>query len=60
MTNLKILTAVTMLAGTALVAGCSSPDPVTRTTTTEQTTTVKPAPVTSTTTTTTQQTNQSR
>jgi len=52
---LRLLTVVTLLAGTALVAGCSSPAPITRTTTTEQTSTVTPPPVVSSTTTTTVQ-----
>ena len=45
---------IALFAGTALLAGCADPAPVTRTTTTEQTTTT-PAPVVSTTTTTTRQ-----
>ncbi|MGA3403107.1 MAG: hypothetical protein ABSC95_28175 [Acetobacteraceae bacterium] len=47
-----------LLAGTAVLAGCGGPAPVTtRTTSTEQsTTTTPPPPMTSTTTTTTQQT----
>jgi ABC-type glycerol-3-phosphate transport system substrate-binding protein len=46
-----------LIAGTAVLAGCGGPEPVTRTTTTEQTTTTTPPPpATSTTTTTTQQT----
>jgi len=53
MTNsLRILTAVAMLAGPALLAGCGSPETVTRTTT-ERTTTMLPPPVTSSTTVTT-------
>jgi hypothetical protein len=51
--GIRLLTAVTLLTGTALVAGCGSPDKVTRTTTTEQTTASTPAPVSSSTTTTT-------
>jgi uncharacterized lipoprotein YajG len=46
---------MSLIAGTAMLAGCGGPAPVTRTTTTEQTTTT-PRPVVSTTTTTTQQT----
>jgi len=46
-----------LIVGTAVVAGCGGPGPVTRTTTTERTTTTTPPPpATSTTTTTTQQT----
>jgi hypothetical protein len=47
-----------LIAGTAVLAGCGGPEPVTRTTTTTEqtTTTAPPPPVTSTTTTTTQQT----
>lgn len=44
-----------LIAGTALLAGCASSHPETRTTTTEQTTTTTPRPAVSTTTTTTQQ-----
>ena len=46
-----------LIAGTAVLAGCGGPEPVTRTISTEQTTTTTPPPpTTSTTTTTTQQT----
>ena len=45
---------MSLISGTATLAGCGSPTPVTRTTTTEQTTTA-PSPVVSTTTTTTRQ-----
>jgi hypothetical protein len=44
-----------LIAGTAVLAGCGGPEPVTRTTSTEQTTTTAPPPVSSTTATTTQQ-----
>lgn len=49
---LRLLPVAALLAGTILVAGCSS-DKVTKTTTTEQSTTTTPAPVVSSTTTTT-------
>jgi hypothetical protein len=53
MTSLLRLSALAaLLAGTVLVAGCSS-DKVTKTTTTEQSTTTTPPPVVSSTTTTT-------
>ncbi len=50
--RLRILTMAALLAGTALVAGCSKP-PETTTTKSETTSTVTPAPVQSSTTTTT-------
>jgi len=54
--SLRLLTSVALFAGTMLVAGCGSPDKVTKTTTTEQTTSTMAPPVaTSTTTTTTRQ-----
>ena len=49
---------VAMLAGTAMLIGCSDPPPPVTRTTTEQTTTTAPAPVVSTTTTTTRQVQQ--
>jgi len=54
--SLRLLTVLTLLTGTILVAGCSSPDKVTKTTTTtEQISTTTPPPVVSSTTTTTVQ-----
>ena len=50
----RIFTAVALLTGPLLLAGCDS-DKVTKTTTTEQSTTAMPSPVTSSSTTTTQQ-----
>jgi hypothetical protein len=52
----RLLTVVGLLTGTIPVAGCGSPDKITRTTTTEQTTTMPPVAASSTTTTTIQQT----
>ena len=58
--TIRILTIIALFTGTVLVAGCSDPDRVTRTTTTDQTTTSAPMPMPmpaqSTTTTTTEQT----
>lgn len=51
--NVRSLIGIAVVAGTALVAGCSGPDKVTKTTTTEQSTTTSMAPPTTTTTTTT-------
>ena len=53
----RFLTAVALIASSSLVAGCGSPDKVTKTTTTERTTATPPqASSSSTTTTTTRQT----
>jgi len=54
---LRLLTVAALLTGTALVAGCGSPDRVSRTTTTEQTT-YAPPPVDYSTSTTTIRTTQ--
>lgn len=56
----SFLIAAALFAGTALVAGCSSPEKVTKTTTTEQSTSVAPMAPTTTSTTTTTSTQQSR
>jgi hypothetical protein len=47
----RVAFGATLIAGAAVLAGCSGPSPETRTTTTEQTTTMTPRPVVSTTTT---------
>lgn len=60
--NLRFLTCIALISGTALLAACGGPDKVTKTTTTEQTTTsapMEPATSTTTTTTSTQQTRPS-
>jgi hypothetical protein len=45
--SLRFLTVASLLAGTAVLAGCASPDPVTtRTTTSEQSSTMAPPPPT--------------
>lgn len=53
--RLSLAFGMSLIAGTAMLAGCGHSEPVTRTTTTEQTTSM-PRPAVSTTTTTTQQT----
>jgi hypothetical protein len=59
---IRVLSAVALFVGSALMVGCSSPAPVTRTTTTEQTTVtptvMAPVPSDTTTTTTVQRTTQ--
>jgi outer membrane murein-binding lipoprotein Lpp len=50
--RLRVLTAIALFTSTVLVAGCGSPDKVTKTTTTEQTTATPPVTSSSTTTTT--------
>ncbi|MDR3517901.1 MAG: hypothetical protein P4M00_19030 [Azospirillaceae bacterium] len=42
--SLRFLTVITLLAGTALIAGCMGPDRGTRTTTIEQRTTTQSVP----------------